>query len=183
MLPKTANKRISEKTHGQNSFRKSRQRNQSFRGKRVQKRTDFMPSLWKQLHSKFNSYFKFTNKLQKNRFQRDSLKAHVDRKHLNVKNFFCDLCPFGGYHKYHIVNHMMAVHLSIRNFQCKICSRRKLEDYLKHFQSLIFPQCIFQGFQVLQLQETIIFQLTEKRRTTRRTFVSTARKISEEKCI
>lgn len=69
----------------------------------------------------------------------------MDRKHLNVKNFFCDLCPFGGYHKYHIVNHMMAVHLSIRNFQCKICSRRKLEGYLKNFEYEFTPM-YFLGF-------------------------------------
>lgn len=92
----------------------------------------------------------------------NQLTLHIRKKHLMIKKFKCDLCPFASYGKYEIRSHLEHIHIP-KEFKerhaCTLCSsvlssQMGLKVHMQHKHSNQRPYSCFCG-KSFSLRETL----------------------------
>lgn len=92
----------------------------------------------------------------------NQLTLHIRKKHLMIKKFQCDLCPFASYGKYEIRSHLEHIHIPKEfksSFACSLCSSvlsssMGLKVHMQHKHSGLTPHECFCG-KSFSLRETL----------------------------
>ncbi|KAL3276156.1 hypothetical protein HHI36_020875 [Cryptolaemus montrouzieri] len=66
-----------------------------------------------------------------------SLKLHMKRIHLKIKNYRCHLCDFSSSYRYSLISHIGSKHLKLKNHKCSSCdfstySKRNLARHVRN---------------------------------------------------